>query len=104
ALVAAAHRHGGVILHFGDLRKALGTVLRQVVAAFGHELDGPGVDAPRRAGAGAVRLDALAAMEPGEGLGHLAAVAVLDADEEDAPRRGDNRGHAHDSFAATLQR
>src|SRR5262249_51015521 len=76
---------------------------RQVVAAFGHELDGPGVDAPRRAGAGAVRLDALAAMEPGEGLGHLAAVAVLDADEEDAPRRGDNRGHAHDSFAATLQ-
>ena len=44
----------------------------------------PGFTRPEAPGAGAERLHALAAVQPGEGLRHLAPAGVLDADEEDA--------------------
>ena len=58
--------------------------VRQVVAQLGHEADRLRVDLPRRLRAGAERLDAVAAVDARERLGHLAAVGVLDADEQDA--------------------
>src|SRR4051794_22180609 len=55
----------------------------QVVAKLPHCRDGPGVHLPARPRAGAEGLDAVAAVDAGERLGHLAAVRVLDADEQD---------------------
>src|SRR5690349_17113693 len=64
-------------------------MLRQVVAALAHRLDRPGIDPPRGSRAAAVSFHVAGAVHAGERLRHLAAVAVLDANEEDASGHGD---------------
>ena len=44
SLVAAAHRHGRVVVHVRDLGQALGAMPCKVVADLAHRLDGLGVD------------------------------------------------------------
>ena len=84
ARVATAHRHRHVYHLAVERVERLRPVRRQVVADLLHRLDGPRVDAARGPRPGAVRLDDPGAVHARERLGHLAAVAVLDADEQDA--------------------
>src|SRR5204862_301582 len=58
-----------------------------VVAQLFHCLDRLGIHFARRLGAGAINLHASRRIYPPKGLGHLAAIGILDAEEDDA------RGH-----------
>ena len=59
-------------------------MFREVIADLGHEFDRTRVNPARWPRTGAERFDPVAAVQVGERLGDLAAVTVLDADEEDA--------------------
>lgn len=83
-LVAAAHRHGGVKVLSVEVVQPLGGVGGQVVADFLHRRDRSGIDPTGWAGTGAEGFDLTAPVEASERLGHLAAVGVLHADEQDA--------------------
>src|SRR5438876_12260577 len=57
----------------------------QVVAEFRHGGGCLRVDPARWLGTGAERLDVGAAVHPSEGFGHLTAVGILDANEQQPP-------------------
>src|SRR4051794_20223957 len=81
AVVPATHRDRDVILDIGQLCQTFRALRLQIDAALAHEFDGTWVDPAGGPRAGAVDLDR-AAMQTSKRLGHLAAVAVLDTDEQ----------------------
>src|ERR1700722_8964679 len=76
AVIARAHRDDGIVIAGGEIVNRLGSVLAEVVIQLVHEEDGARVNTTGGVSAGAERLDPVAAVNPGERLGHLAAGAV----------------------------
>lgn len=82
--IAAAQGDGDVESVWRKIGDRFGLVSGEVVAQFLHGGDGFGIDSAAGMGARAVGFNEVCTVHSGEGLGHLAAVAVFDAEEEDA--------------------
>src|SRR5262249_50900657 len=92
AFVAAAHGDGGVEVLPVEVMQSFRLMGREIVADRLHRLDCFRVDAPRRPGAGAERLDLPGTLDAGEGLRHLASITVLDADKDNPLHELASRG------------
>src|SRR2546425_8521040 len=84
AFVPASHRSHKIIFNVRYFRQRFGPMLAQVVAQFAHRCDGLRIHLARGPRAGAVSLHVVTAVDAREGFGHLAAIGILDADEQDA--------------------
>ena len=74
---------GGIAFGQGTFQSSR-TLAGEVVAEFPHGGDGLRVDGRCGAATGTERLRLTRTVQAGQRLGHLAAVAVLDADEENS--------------------
>src|SRR5882724_245966 len=84
ALVTTAHSRDKVVLDLWNRRQGFRFVTGQVVADLAHCCDGLRIDLARWPRAGAVGSNPVAAMNTRKRFGHLAAIGILDTDEEDA--------------------
>ena len=81
-LILASHSHGHVEINICEVRKSFRIMLPHVIAEFRHCRHSLGMDALCGMATGTVRLDLAFTENAGKRLGHLAAVTVFDADEE----------------------